>query len=89
MDVLYVFNGQLDFIYYSIYNFFFLCIILDYKNLKFKHLIDNIAIHFFYLFGNFTNMKDMKKNIYNPTVNLSKFTSNKKILSEIAVLEYK
>ena len=69
--------------------FFFLCIILDYKNLKFKHLIDNIAIHFFYLFGNFANMKDMKKNIYNPTMNLSKFTSNKKILSEIAVLEYK
>ena len=34
-------------------------------------------------------MKDMKKNIYNPTMNLSKFTSNKKILSEIAVLEYK
>ena len=25
---------------------FFLCIILDYKNLKFKHLIDNIPIHF-------------------------------------------
>ena len=25
---------------------FFLYIILDYKNLKFKHLIDNISIHF-------------------------------------------
>ena len=25
---------------------YFLCIILDYKNLKFKYLIDNIAIDF-------------------------------------------
>ena len=34
-------------------------------------------------------MKDMEKKKYNPIVNLSKFTSNKKILSEVAVLEYK
>ena len=66
---------------------FFLYIILDYKNLKFKHLIDNISIHFL-SFWEFCKYERLKK-IYNLTVNLSKFTSNKKILSEIVVLEYK
>ena len=33
--------------WYVFYNkFYFLCIILNYKNLKFKHLIDNITINF-------------------------------------------
>ena len=32
---------------YVFYNkLYFLCIILNYKNLKFKHLIDNITINF-------------------------------------------
>ena len=35
---------QLDIIYHSIHKIIFLCIILDYKNLKFKYLIDDIAI---------------------------------------------
>ena len=42
----------------------FLCIILDYKNLKFKHLVDNIVINF-WSFKNFTNIKDRKKMLYN------------------------
>ena len=32
-------------------------------------------------------MKDIRKN-YNPTVDLSKFTSNKKILSKVVALSY-
>ena len=42
----------------------FLCIILDYKNLKFKHVVDNIVINF-WSFKNFTNIKDRKKMLYN------------------------
>ena len=40
----------------------FLCIISYYKNLKFKHLIDNIVINF-WSSKNFTNIKDRKKNV--------------------------
>ena len=32
--------------------------VLDYKNLKFKHLISDIAIDLLY-FGNFANMKNI------------------------------
>ena len=34
-------------------------------------------------------MKDIKKKKYNPIVDLSKFTSNKKILSRVVTLVYK
>ena len=36
-------------------------------------------------FGNFVDLKDIKRK-YNSMINLSKFTSNKKILNEIVVL---
>ena len=35
---------QLNIIYYLIHKLIFLYIILEYKNLKFKYLINNIAI---------------------------------------------
>jgi len=35
---------QSNIIYYLIHTLIFLCIILDYKNLKFKYLIDDIVI---------------------------------------------
>ena len=38
----------------------FLCIILDYKSLKYKHLIDEVAINLWY-FKNFANMKYVRK----------------------------
>ena len=41
----------------------------------------------FNYFGNFASMENIKKK-YNPMVDLSKFTSNKKILSKIAVIGY-
>ena len=65
---------------------YFLCIILDYKNLKFKHLIDNIYIDF----GSsesFASIKDIRRKC-NSVVDLSKFTFNKKILSEVVTLGY-
>ena len=43
----------------------FLCIILDPKNLKFKHLINNITINFWFSW-NFANIEDIIR-IYNPT----------------------
>jgi len=46
---------------------YFLYIILDYRNLKFKHLIDKIAIDFLF-FENFASIKDIKRKC-NPTVN--------------------
>ena len=61
---------------------YFLCIILDYKNLEFKHLINDIAIDlFFFFFGNFVSINDIRKKC-NSMVDLSKFTFNKKILSK-------
>ena len=39
---------------------YFLYIILDYKNLKFKHLINNITIDFL-SFGNFASMKNIRR----------------------------
>ena len=40
----------------------FLCIILDYKNLKFKHLIDDIVIDFF-IFYKYLKYREYKKKI--------------------------
>ena len=58
---------------------YFLCIILYYKNFKFKRLIDDIAIDILF-FGKFSSMVHVRRKC-NPTVDLSKFTSNKMILS--------
>ena len=60
---------------------YFLYIILYYKNLKLKYLIDNIAIDL-WSSRNFATMEDVKRK-YNQMVDLLKFTSNKKILSEV------
>ena len=49
--------------------------------MKFKYLINDIVINFLF-FRNFANIEDIKIKC-NQTENLSKFTSNKKILSEI------
>ena len=43
-----------------IHKFIFLCIILGYKNLKFKDLIDDIAINLWFSW-NFVNMEDIKR----------------------------
>ena len=50
----------------------FLCIILDYKNLQFKQLIDVIVINLPF-FKNFTNIKNIRIKC-NLIVNLTKFT---------------
>ena len=55
-----------------------------YKNLKFKHLIDDIAIDFLF-FGNFASMEDTKRKCY-LIVDLSKFTSNKNILFGVVAI---
>ena len=51
---------QLDIIDYSIHKLIFLCIIWDYKNMKFKHLIDDIVIDL-WLSRNFASMNDIGK----------------------------
>ena len=61
-------------------------VILDYKNSKFKNLIDDIAIDL-WSYWNFANMKDIRRKC-NPMVNLSQFTLKKKILSGVVVLVY-
>ena len=53
-------------------------IVLYHKNLKFKHLIIDIAINFRFSW-NFANMKDIIKT-YNSTIKISKFTYTKKLL---------
>ena len=65
---------------------YFSFIILDYKNLKFKHLIDIVVINFRF-FIIFASIEDIKRR-YNLIVDLSKFISNKKILSEVIALGY-
>ena len=62
------------------------CIILDYKNFQFKQLIDGIAIDLSSS-GNFASMVDIRRK-YNPMIDLSKFTFNKKILSKVVTLNY-
>ena len=74
-----------DAIYYSIQTYF-LCIIVDNKNLKFKDLNDDVAIDI-WSFWKFSSMEDLRKKC-NPMVDLLKFTFNKKRLSEIVVLIY-
>ena len=47
-------------------------VILDYKNSKFKNLIDNIPIDI-WSFLNFANMEDISRKC-NPIMNFSQFT---------------
>ena len=54
--------------------------------MQFKQLIDDIVIDL-WSFGNFAYMEDIR-NKCNLMVDLSKFKSNKKILSEVVVLGY-
>ena len=63
-----------------------MCIILDNKNLKFKHLIDDMTINF-WASGNFVSTENIRRK-YNTIVDLSKFTFNKKILKEIVFISY-
>ena len=46
--------------------------LVNYKNLKFNYLIDDINIDIWF-YGNFTSIEDIRRK-YNPIVNLSKFT---------------
>ena len=71
--------------YYLLYDLevYILCIILNYKNLQFKKFIDDIAINLYFSW-NFASMEDIKRR-YNLIVDLSKFTSNKKILSKFVI----
>ena len=71
---------QSDVIYYSIQTYF-LYIIIDYKNLKFKHYINDIAIDL-WCSEDFANIEDIKRKC-NLMVDLSKFIFNKKILSGV------
>ena len=61
-------------------------ITLDYKNLKFKYLIDDIVIEFWSI-RNFTRMKNIRRTC-NLIVDLEKFTSNKNKLSGVVVVGY-
>ena len=81
--ILYVLNthvkiySKISVIYYYINKIIFLYIILDYKNMKFKHLINVIVIDL-WTSWKFACMAD-ELIIYNLIVRFSKFTSNKKI----------
>ena len=57
---------------------------LDYKNLKFKYLTNDIVIDFDLLE---TSIDDIRRKC-NLMVDLLKFTLNKKILNEVMVLSY-
>ena len=63
-------------------------IILDYKNPKFKYLIDDIIIDLWSSW-NFANVEDIRRKC-NPMVNLPEFifNNNKKILNGVVVLDY-
>lgn len=63
-------------------NLFFICN-LYYKNMKFKHLVDGIAIDFLSSL-NFASMKHIRRK-YNSNLNFSKSISNKRILSEVVI----
>ena len=60
--------------------------ISNYKYLQLKQFIDDIAI-ILYFSRNVTSMENIRK-IYNSMADLSKFTSNKKILNKIVILVY-
>ena len=64
--------------------FFHAYIILNYKNLKFKLLIDKITIDLWFT-QNFTSTKEIKRK-YNLIINLLKFTFYKNILSGIVII---
>ena len=64
----------------------FLCIILDYKSLQYKQLIDDIAINY-WSSRNFACMENIRRKC-NLMVDLLKFTSNKKILNKVVSLDY-
>ena len=92
LHILYVFNTHVKFrdnwmlfIIQSINLFLF--IILEYKNLKFKHLINNITIDR-WSSRNFANMENIRRKC-NPILNLSKFASNKIILSGVVTISCK
>ena len=59
--------------------------------MKFKHLIDRIAINLCSS-ENFANIRDIykkkKKKKSGPIVNMSKFTSNKKVFSRVVAKLY-
>ena len=65
---------------------YFLCMISNYKNLKFKRLINDKAIDLL-SFEKFVRMKEIKSKCY-LIVNFSKLISYKKILSGIVVIDY-
>ena len=70
--------------YYLLFDLtYFLCIILDYKNLKFWLM--HIAIDFLFS-RKFASMEDIRK--CNIMVNFLKFTSNKEILGVVVALCY-
>ena len=58
----------------------------NYKYLQLKQFINDIAI-VLYFSRNVTSMENIRKR-YNSMVDLSKFTSNKKILNKIVILDY-
>ena len=60
--------------------------ILDYKSLQFKQLINDITIDI-QSFGNFASIEHIRRKC-NSMVDLSKFTYNKNILSEVVALSY-
>ena len=70
--ILYILNTHVKFRANRSINLF-LYKILDYNNLKFKHLINDIVINL-RSFGNFTNIKNTRKKKCNPTIALLKFT---------------
>ena len=91
LHVLYVLNTHIKFyvnwMLFTIRSInLFLGIILYYKNLKFKHLVDNIVIDLRFS-RNFTSMEVIRREC-NLIVDLLKFSSNKKILSGVVVLSY-
>ena len=66
---------------------YFFYIILDHKNLKSKHLIDDITIDLWFSW-NFASILDIIRTC-NPMIKFSKFTSNKKILAEFEEFLFK
>ena len=56
---------------------------LDYKNMKFKHLIDKRTIDF-WSFGKFASIEDIRRK-YNLIMDLLKLISNKNILSKVII----
>ena len=86
LHVLYVLNIYVKFhsnrILFTIQSIkLFKYIILDKKNLKFKHLIDDIAMDLLSSW-NFSSTKDIIR-IWNPTVKFSKFTFNEKNIKRV------